>query len=151
MRPPCWSGSDGCNGTRGSAPWRPPRRTRISTTRTLRNKRHAAPADAPVPGGRRALPRVPDRSLTPVEPLPAVAIRASGSHAFVYRKMVEGPVGAAAPNPGDLVRVLDRDGRHLGFALWNGRSQISLRFLSRQEIPPGPDFWSRRIAEAVGL
>ncbi len=96
-------------------------------------------------------PRVPDRSLTPVEPLPAVAIRASGSHAFVYRKMVEGPVGAAAPNPGDLVRVLDRDGRHLGFALWNGRSQISLRFLSRQEIPPGPDFWSRRIAEAVGL
>ncbi|MFI5458741.1 MAG: class I SAM-dependent rRNA methyltransferase, partial [Isosphaerales bacterium] len=63
-------------------------------------------------------PRVPDRSLTPEEPLPTVAIRASGLHQFVYRKMVEGTVGAAAPNHGDLVRVLDRDGGHLGFALW---------------------------------
>ena len=72
-----------------------------------------------------------------------MAIRASGSHQFVYRKMVEGPVGAAAPNHGDLVRVVDRDGQHLGFALWNGRSQISLRFLSRKETAPGPEFWSR--------
>ena len=94
-------------------------------------------------------PRVPDRSLMPEESLPTVAIRASGRHAFVYRKMVEGPVGAAAPNHGDLVRVVDRDGRHLGFALWNGRSQISLRFLARQEIPPGPEFWRHRIEEAV--
>ena len=95
--------------------------------------------------------RVPDRSLTPDESLPTVAIRASGSHAFVYRKMVEGPVGPVTPNPGDLVRVVDRDGRHVGFALWNGRSQITLRFLSRQENPPGPEFWGRRIEEAVVL
>jgi 23S rRNA (cytosine1962-C5)-methyltransferase len=95
--------------------------------------------------------RVPDRSLTPEEPLPTVAIRASGSHAFVYRKMVEGPIGAATPNPGDLVRVVDRDGRHVGFALWNGRSQITLRFLSRPETPPGPEFWGRRIEQAVAL
>ncbi len=96
-------------------------------------------------------PRVPDRSLTPEQPLPTMAIRASGIHQFVYRKMVEGPVGAAAPSHGDLVRVVDRDGQHIGFALWNGRSQISLRFLSRQESPPGPEFWSRRIDEAVAL
>jgi 23S rRNA (cytosine1962-C5)-methyltransferase len=89
--------------------------------------------------------------LTPEEPVPAVAIRASGSHAFVFRKMVEGPLGAAAPNHGDLVRVVDREGRHLGFALWNGRSQVSLRFLSRQAAPPGPEFWSRRIEDAVRL
>ena len=57
-----------------------------------------------------APPRVPDRSLTPEEPLPTMAIRAAGTHQFVYRKMVEGPVGAAAPNHGDLVRVVDRDG-----------------------------------------
>src|SRR5881227_2110276 len=80
-------------------------------------------------------PRLPDRSLTPEEPLPAVAIRAAGIHAFVYRKMVEGPIGAAVPNHGDLVRVVDRDSQHLGFALWNGRSLISLRFLSRQDTP----------------
>ena len=84
-----------------------------------------------------ARPRVPDRSLTPDGPLPTIAIRAAGTHQFVYRKMVEGPLGAAAPNHGDLVRVVDRDGLHLGFALWNGRSQISLRFLSRHASPRG--------------
>jgi 23S rRNA (cytosine1962-C5)-methyltransferase len=80
-----------------------------------------------------------------------MTIRASGGHTFVYRKMVEGPVGAAAPNHGDLVRVVDRDGQQLGYALWNGRSQISLRFLSRGAEPPGPDFWARRIDEAAAL
>ncbi len=88
-------------------------------------------------------PRVPDRSLTPEEPLVTMAIRAAGTHQFVYRKMLDGPRGAAAPNHGDIVRVVDRDGVQLGFALWNGRSQISLRFLSRLDRPPGPEFWSR--------
>jgi 23S rRNA (cytosine1962-C5)-methyltransferase len=94
---------------------------------------------------------VPDRSLTPDESLPTMAIRASGGHTFVYRKMVEGPVGAAAPNHGDLVRVVDRDGQQLGFALYNGRSQIALRFLSRRPEAPGPEFWARRIDEAAAL
>jgi 23S rRNA (cytosine1962-C5)-methyltransferase len=94
---------------------------------------------------------VPDRSLTPDESLPTMAIRASGGHTFVYRKMVEGPVGAAAPNHGDLVRVVDRDGQHLGYALYNGRSQIALRFLTRRETPPGAEFWARRIDEAAAL
>ena len=94
---------------------------------------------------------VPDRSLTPEETLPTMAIRSAGNHTFVYRKMVEGPVGAAAPNHGDLVRVVDRDGQQLGYALWNGRSQISLRFLSRRAEPPGPEFWAGRIDEAVAL
>ncbi len=99
--------------------------------------------DAPTP--------VPDRSLTSEQPLPTIAIRAAGTHQFVYRKMLEGPVGAAAPNHGDLVRVVDRHGVQLGYALWNGRSQISLRFLSRQTSPPGLDFWSSRINEAAAL
>jgi 23S rRNA (cytosine1962-C5)-methyltransferase len=96
-------------------------------------------------------PRMPDRSLTAEEPLTTIAIRAAGTHQFVYRKMVEGPVGAAAPNHGDIVRVVDRDGLWLGYALWNGRSQISLRFLSRHEKPPGMEFWSGRIDQAVAL
>jgi 23S rRNA (cytosine1962-C5)-methyltransferase len=98
-----------------------------------------------------AAPAVPDRSLTCDEPLPTMAIRAAGTHQFVYRKMLDGPVGAATPNHGDVVRVVDRHGVHLGYALWNGRSQISLRFLSRQSTPPGPEFWSRRIDDAVLL
>jgi 23S rRNA (cytosine1962-C5)-methyltransferase len=89
--------------------------------------------------------------LAAEDPLPAIAIRAAGTHQFVYRKMVGGPVGAAAPNHGDLVRVVDRHGVQLGYALWNGRSQISLRFLSRQTTPPGPEFWRGRLSDAVAL
>ncbi len=105
-----------------------------------------APSTRPAPA-----PRFPDRSLTPEETLPTMAIRSPGNHTFVYRKMVEGPVGAATPNHGDLVRVVDRDNQQLGYALWNGRSQISLRFLSRAAGPPGREFWERRIEEAVNL
>jgi len=94
---------------------------------------------------------VPDRSLTPEEPLPTVAIRAAGTHQFVYRKMIEGPVGAAMPNHGDVVRVVDRHGQSLGYALWNGRSQICLRFLSHATAPPGREFWSSRIDRAAAL
>jgi 23S rRNA (cytosine1962-C5)-methyltransferase len=102
-------------------------------------------------GGAASKVNVPDRSLTPDDAIPTMAIRSSGGHTFVYRKMVEGPVGAATPNHGDLVRVVDREGQHLGFALYNGRSQITLRFLTRREAPPGADFWARRIDEAAAL
>jgi 23S rRNA (cytosine1962-C5)-methyltransferase len=95
--------------------------------------------------------RVPDRSLTPEDNIPTIGIRSAGAGQFVYRKMVAGPVGAAVPNPGDLVRVIDRDGQHLGFALWNGRSQISLRLISRHESPPGQEFWEQRVDRAVEL
>ncbi len=105
----------------------------------------------PMGGGPASRQDVPDRSLTPDESLPTMAIRSAGGHTFVYRKMVEGPVGAATPNHGDIVRVVDREGLHLGFALYNGRSQIALRMLSRGEKPPGPEFWSRRIDEAATL
>jgi 23S rRNA (cytosine1962-C5)-methyltransferase len=98
-----------------------------------------------------AAPRVPDRGLTTEEPLITIAIRAAGTHQFVFRKMLEGPVGAATPNHGDIVRVVDRDGVQLGYALWNGRSQISLRFLSRKNAPPGTEFWTERIDQAVTL
>ena len=57
---------------------------------------------------------VPDRSLAADDPLPTMAIRAAGTHQFVYRKMLDGPVGAATPNHGDIVRVVDRHGVQLG-------------------------------------
>ena len=40
---------------------------------------------------------VPDRSLTAEDPLPTIAIRAAGTHQFVYRKMLDGPVGPPLP------------------------------------------------------
>ncbi|MHB1560321.1 MAG: class I SAM-dependent rRNA methyltransferase [Isosphaeraceae bacterium] len=108
---------------------------------------------SPIRGARDVSTRaiVPDRSLTPEENLPTMAIRSAGNHTFVFRKMVEGPVGAAAPNHGDLVRVVDRDGKALGHALYNGRSQIALRFLSRGPEPPDALFWARRIDAAAVL
>lgn len=94
---------------------------------------------------------MPDRPLDPSGDLPIVAIRAAGNHPFVYRKMVIGPVGSHRPMDGDLVRVVDRDHLPIGFGLWNGRSQISLRLLSTAVDPPGRDFWDRRLERAVAL
>jgi 23S rRNA (cytosine1962-C5)-methyltransferase len=65
--------------------------------------------------------------------------------------MVIGPAGATVSNPGDLVRAVNRDGHALGYGLWNPRSQISLRLLSREADPPGPEFWQNKIARAVEL
>ncbi len=94
---------------------------------------------------------VPDRPLRVSGDLPTVAIRSAGHHPFVYRKMVAGPIGPAWPSDGDLVRVVDRDGIPVGFGLWNGRSQITLRLLTNALMAPGVDFWKDRLAMAVGL
>ncbi len=96
-------------------------------------------------------PDLPDRPLEPPDNLPVVAIRAAGHHPFVYRKMVIGPVGGLRPSDGDLVRVIDRDNLPVGFGLWNGRSQISLRLLAQGIHAPGPEFWKGRIERAVAL
>jgi 23S rRNA (cytosine1962-C5)-methyltransferase len=63
--------------------------------------------------------------------------------------MVIGPTGPPRPSDGDLVRVVDRDRLPIGFGLWNGRSQINLRILSRDLSPPGPEFWRDQINQAV--
>jgi 23S rRNA (cytosine1962-C5)-methyltransferase len=94
---------------------------------------------------------IPDRDLDPGSTLSTVSVRAAGHHPFIFRKMVIGPAGPSQPNPGDLVRVVDRQGQPLGFGLWNPRSQISLRLISREAEPPGREHWDRRISQAVGL
>jgi 23S rRNA (cytosine1962-C5)-methyltransferase len=101
--------------------------------------------DTPAPA------EIPDRPLDPDGDLPVVAIRASGQHPFVYRKMTIGPAGRLRPRDGDLVRVVDRDGIPLGYGLWNARSQINVRMLSRSHEPPGEVFWRDRIDRAIGL
>jgi 23S rRNA (cytosine1962-C5)-methyltransferase len=94
---------------------------------------------------------MPDRPLEPAGELPAIAVRAAGNHPFIYRKMVIGPVGAARPSDGDLVRIVDRESAPIGFGLWNSRSQISLRLLKTGSEPPGTAFWEDRIETAVAL
>jgi 23S rRNA (cytosine1962-C5)-methyltransferase len=94
---------------------------------------------------------LPDRSLDPEAELPTVVIRSAGLHPFIYQKMVVGPTGGIAAVPGDLVRIVDREGVQIGYGLWNPRSRISLRVVSREPDPPGFDFWSRKIGDAVAL
>ncbi|WP_435006199.1 class I SAM-dependent rRNA methyltransferase [Tundrisphaera lichenicola] len=94
---------------------------------------------------------VPDRSLEAPPSLPTVAVRSSGLHPFVYRKMIIGPVGPVRPRDGDMVRVVDRDGLPIGFGLWNARSQINLRILTGGVEAPGPAFWEHRLDQAISL
>ncbi len=94
---------------------------------------------------------VPDRPLNPDGPIPTIAARTAGQHPFVYKKMVISPSGMPRPRDGDLVRVVDRDGLPLGYALWNARSQIALRFISSKDEPPDETFWESRIDAAIKL
>jgi 23S rRNA (cytosine1962-C5)-methyltransferase len=95
---------------------------------------------------------VEQRGLDPgPAPLATIAIRSPGQHPFIYRKMIEGPVGEPIPAPGDLVRVVSREGEPRGFGLWNPRSQIALRLLTRQSDTPGVEFWNAALAKSVAL
>ena len=67
-----------------------------------------------------------------------MAIRAAGTHQFVYRKMLEGPSARPRPTTATSCASSTATASQLGYALWNGRSQISLRFLSRHERAAGP-------------
>ena len=87
-----------------------------------------------------------------LETIPTVAVRSAFLHPLVFKKMVAGPLGPNRPQPGDIVRVVDRDQEQpLGYALWNPRSQIALRRLSDLSTVPDEAFWERRLLDAVKL
>ncbi len=96
-------------------------------------------------------PVFPDRSLETAPELPVVSAPSDGRHPWIYKKMVLPPTGPVQPRDGDLVRMVDREGLHLGFGLWNRRSQIAVRLLERGQTPPGLAFWTSRIKSAVSL
>jgi 23S rRNA (cytosine1962-C5)-methyltransferase len=82
---------------------------------------------------------------------PSVAVtqrgaeRISGGHLWIYRSDVR----TAHAEPGDVVRVTDERGRLVGRALWSDRSQIALRFLTRNDKPVDREFLRRRIQAAA--
>lgn len=80
---------------------------------------------------------------------PWVLVRSVGHHPFVYRKMVR-EIDPAA-QPGDVVHVYDRDDAYFGEALFNPRSQIVLRLLTREDRAIDAAFWKERIEQAVAL
>jgi 23S rRNA (cytosine1962-C5)-methyltransferase len=75
------------------------------------------------------------------------AARWRSGHPWVYRTgvaEVEETTGREA-----IARVLDPEGRHLGWAFLSRRSQITLRALSRREEPVNRDFLRERLAAAA--
>jgi 23S rRNA (cytosine1962-C5)-methyltransferase len=59
---------------------------------------------------------------------------------------------AGTPESGETVRVLDNNGRFLGWAAWSGESQIRLRFWSFDERETiDRDFFRQRLSRAIQL
>ncbi len=73
------------------------------------------------------------------------AERISGGHLWIYRSDVRSAQAAS----GDVVRVNDEQGRLVGRAFWSDRSQIALRFLTRQDEPVDRAFFAARLRAAA--
>ncbi len=73
------------------------------------------------------------------------AERLFAGHLWVYRSDIRG----ADANPGDAVRVCDERGRFLGRAFFSDRSQITLRLVTREDIPIDRTFFLERIRAAA--
>lgn len=71
--------------------------------------------------------------------------RLAVGHVWVYRSDIR----TAEAESGDAVRVLDDRGRCLGRAFYSDRSQIALRFLTRDDVPIDRAFLSQRIQAAA--
>jgi 23S rRNA (cytosine1962-C5)-methyltransferase len=67
-------------------------------------------------------------------------------HPWGYGNAVDRLDGEA--QPGDVVSVVDHDGRFIGRGLWNPRSQIPIRLLTRADEPVNEAFFRARFDRA---
>ena len=72
------------------------------------------------------------------------AARTRSGHPWVYRS----DVAEAAGDVGDVVRVVDRNGRFLGRAFYNPKSEITLRIATREDEKINVAWFRRRIEKA---
>jgi 23S rRNA (cytosine1962-C5)-methyltransferase len=72
--------------------------------------------------------------------------RIFAGHPWIYHSDVSAP---ASTEPGSIVRVQDRRKRFLGQALYSNRSQIALRFLTREKRTFDNEFLAERIQAAT--
>jgi 23S rRNA (cytosine1962-C5)-methyltransferase len=85
-------------------------------------------------------------SLPPVR----LKIARRSSHPWIFQKMVEKPAGRL--HAGNVVDVVDRDGRWVGRGFYNGHSRIALRVLTTDPAEGIDDaFFARRLERAVSL
>ena len=73
--------------------------------------------------------------------------RIRNGHFWVYRADVTG--GRA--EPGSVVRVAGPDSRFLARAFYSDRSQITLRVLTRHDVPVDRAFWRTRLEQAFAF
>lgn len=84
-------------------------------------------------------------------PEPQVTISAKGlrrvqsGHPWIYRSDIR----AATASAGDVVRVTNEQGRFVGRAFYSDRSQITLRMLTRNDVPVDRAFLLDRIRRAA--
>jgi 23S rRNA (cytosine1962-C5)-methyltransferase len=84
--------------------------------------------------------------------LPAVRLKIArrSSHPWIFQKMVEKPAGRLPA--GSVVDVLDRDGKWVGRAFYNGHSRIALRILTADPAEAiDTAFFERRLDRAIAL
>ena len=70
-------------------------------------------------------------------------------HPWVYANAVDRLEGEA--DAGDTVLLVDHDGRFIGRGIFNPRSQIPVRLLTRKDEPVDAAFFAKRLAEAQAL
>jgi 23S rRNA (cytosine1962-C5)-methyltransferase len=78
-----------------------------------------------------------------------VWLKSAGLHPLIYRKRIVRVDREAGP--GDLVAVREEGGERAGFGLYNPKSELALRMLSRDERVPDEAWWKGRLEDAVRL
>lgn len=73
------------------------------------------------------------------------ADRVRSGHLWVYRSDIR----SAEAESGEAVRVIDDRDNFVGYAFFSSRSQITLRFLTREDVPVDTNFLRNRIQAAV--
>ncbi|HEX7507555.1 MAG TPA: class I SAM-dependent rRNA methyltransferase, partial [Polyangia bacterium] len=70
-------------------------------------------------------------------------------HPWVYANAVDRVEGTA--DPGCVASLVDHDGRFIGRGIYNSRSQIPVRLLSRSDEPVDAAFFAQRLRAAMAL
>lgn len=97
--------------------------------------RHTAPRARPVPAGSESWPK------------PWVQLKYFNFHPNFYPNMI----AAAAAAEGDVVTVMDRDGKPFGHGFYNSAARVPLRVFHHGAEPLAEDHLEKRLADAVQL
>ena len=73
--------------------------------------------------------------------------RLQNGHLWIYRA----DVVRSTAHAGDVVTVASQGGRFRGRAFFSDQSQITLRIVSRHDVPVDREFWRARLAQAISF